>query len=313
MEPKDITPQPILTNFSLAHFNTNLIWRAVSPVIKVAKRLGFYWEQNVGDNFKLIDDSLSSSGLVNESGINFTKKAYAVESKGTGEWLPKTTEGEDEGLDVQLTITSTNKNNLDLAHEKRVADVVFAAATYPAANKVALSAGDRWDVPSTSVPLKDIQDGFLAMLTRGNLIVFGEEAWEAFRRHPQTLDAVASSTRNQGAAGGLATADEVSNLFTVSGSSPVKIVVGTAKFTVDGGATMTRVWGKHVAIIKTETNPGRRSQIFTGTISESEGETTTIFNGERGEKGSTLIKSTWNQQHVILSADVGYFIETVIS
>ena len=311
-EPKEVTPSLILTNFSLAHRNLDVIWRAVMPIIQVPKRQGFYWEQNKADNFTLIDDSLSPNAAVNENGTVFSKKPYAVESKGTGDWISQEELDEEDGINILTTQTEVNNDLLELRQDKRVADLVFASANYPTANKVVLSGVNQWS-DTTSNPIKEISTGMLAMLARGNLLVFGAETWEAFRRHPQILDAVKASTRNQGAAGGLASDSEIGALFTTNPQDPVRVVVGQSKYTTDSGATFTRVWGKHCAIIRTTANPTRRSQIFGATISQNLRSTGTFFDGTRGESGSTLVKTTWNRTEIIMAADVGYFIENAVA
>ena len=84
--------------------------------------------------------------------------------------------------------------------------------------------------------------------------------------------------------------------------------MGTAKYTSDDGATFTRIWGKHCALLRVLQNPGRKSQTFGVTISETIRSTGTVFDGTRGEKGSTMVKTTGNSQQVVMASDVGYLI-----
>ena len=181
-EPIQVSPNPILTNFSLTHKNSQTIWRFVMPILQVPKRQGYYWEQNKADRYKLIDDTLSPNAQPNESGVRFTKIPYAVESHGVAEWIPQETLDEEDGLDILMTTTETNNDATDLREEKRSADIAVAAASYPAANKVTLTGNDQWSVDhADSQPINDIQTGMLAMLRPGNVIVFGEESWASFR------------------------------------------------------------------------------------------------------------------------------------
>ena len=199
---------------------------------------------------------------------------------------------------------------LDVAQEKRVADAVFAAATYPTGNKVQLSGTGQWS-GSADDPIGDVITAVEGCFMRANTIVFGQDAWQKFRKLPEILDAVKGSSRYQGSPGGLATAPEVAGLFEVE-----KILVGRSRYisTKEGQtATYTRLWGKHCAALHVIPNPGIKSITFGGTFSEMPRQTMRDFDPKRGVKGANYIKVAWNSDEKIIASDLGYFIQDAVA
>jgi hypothetical protein len=144
---------------------------------------------------------------------------------------------------VQLT-----QMPLDLEFEKEVADSVFAAANYATGNKLTLSGNDQWKASggsqgSTSDPIGNIEDGIDAarddMGRRPNTIVFGYDAWKAFKHHQDILDRIKYSER------GVITPEIVASIFDFR---PENVLIGEPVYSADG-STFTNLWTDNVGLL----------------------------------------------------------------
>jgi len=122
---------------------------------------------------------------------------------------------------------------------------------------------------------------------------------------------VKGSTRFQSTPGGFATIAEMRELLEVP-----NIYVGRSKYisTKEGQtATYTNLWGKHVALLYVEPNPGIRSITFGATFAEMLRQTQRDFDIKRGIKGAHYFKVAWNSDEKVIASDLGYFIENAIA
>ena len=197
---------------------------------------------------------------------------------------------------------------LMLDREVRVAKLVFANATYVAAHKKDLAAA-KWGSDGDD-PIGNIQDAVNGCFARANTLVFGHDAWEAFRTLPEVLDAVKSSTRMQDAGGGLAKHTEVAELFDVE-----NVLVGRARYNSakkGQAASYSRVWGKKVAALHVKKNPGVRSITFGMSFQEMMKQTQSMFDPKRGAKGADYIKVAYNCDEKLVAKDLGYLLYDVV-
>ncbi len=311
-EPKELHVDSTLTSLSVKYRNADMIWREVMPVVPVRKRSDKFAVYNREDMFKLPDDATMPKADANEIdwGVSFDK--YSVEDYAIADYLPQETiDNADDPINPEIDTNDFLNLLLDIAQEKRVADVVFSAATYPVGNKVTLSGTSQWSDFTGSDPIGDILTALSTPLIRPNTLIFGQDTWTKFRQHPQVLDAVKSSTRFQDSPGGLATAPEVAGLFEVD-----KVLVGRASFISSSEGqtpTFTRLWGKHMSALRVEPNPGINTITFGCTFVEQQRTTMTVFDPKKGAKGALYIKVAWNADVKVKAPDVGYFIENAVA
>ena len=309
--PNAVHVDTTLTNFSLQYKNEEMIWDKLMPVVKVGKRSEKYWVLDKGQRFRKPDDALAADAMPNEMKVKRSTDNYSVEDHGQAGWVSREEEDNaDTPLSPMMDQTELNLEVLHLAQEIRVASLVFAAATYPVGNKVQLAGTSQWG-QSADDPIGAILTGLDAAFFRPNKIVFGAEAWTVFRRLPEVLDAVKGATRSQGAGGGLANRSEVASLFDVD-----EVLVGRARQNTanEGQAdAYARVWGKHCALLYVNPNAGNKTVTFGKTFVESKMMTFRNFDGKRGVKGSTHVKTTWNSDEKITAADVGYLIQDAVA
>jgi len=210
---------------------------------------------------------------------------------------------------------------LKLLREKRVADAVFDTAAYTAAYKTAVANGSRFD-DAGSDPWGLLEGGMKTMLKRPNTIVFGQEAWSEFRRHPKVLKAVHG---NDGDAG-LASRKAVAEILEVS-----QLLVGQTRIdnAAEGQAeNLVRAWGKYVAMLYIDgvgTSMGGEDQanLPRGPNMERQGFGFTAvykplgvyssMHGGRGIAGGTEVLVRESCKEVVSGGDgFGYLLSTVV-
>ena len=308
-ETKSLHVDAVLSNLSVKYRNAAMIWALLMPVIKVGKRSDKFFKYNKADSYKLADDKIGPKSLPNEMDWGVSEDNYSVKDHALGDWLPQEViDNADNPLQPEIDTNDFLNMLMDIAQEKRVADIVFAAGSYPAGNKVQLSGNDQWG-GSTDDPIDDIQTAIEASFIRANTLVFGVDTWLKFRKLPEILDAckaVAGATLR----GGMASGQEVAQLFEVE-----QVLVGRSRYiTSKEGqtATFARLWGKHCAALYVEKKPGIKSITFGATFAEMLRQSQRDFDAKRGIKGAHYIKVACNSDEKVIANDCGYLIEDAV-
>ena len=142
--PSAVHQDAVLSNLSVQYKNGVMIWPYLMPVVKMSKRSDIYYVYTKADSFRLIDDSLGPTGMPNESTWSVSTDNYSVVDHGQADWLAQETiDNADNPLKPKIDTNEFLNLLLDIAQEKRVADIVFAAGSYPSGNKVTLSGNDQ--------------------------------------------------------------------------------------------------------------------------------------------------------------------------
>jgi hypothetical protein len=302
----------IMTNFSLQYRNEEMIWTALAPIVPVGKRSDKYFKYAKANSFRLFDDKIGPKSFANEIDWDVATDNYSVKDHALADWVTQEEiDNADTPLEPERDSNEFINMMLDVAQEKRVADLFTAAANYPSGNKVTLAGATQWTGASDN-PIKDIQDAIEACFRRANTLWFGVDAWLVYRRLPEVLDAVKAASRFQTNAGGLATQSEVAALFDVE-----KVVVGRGRYiTTKEGQTDTyaRIWGKHAgALYVPPGQVGVRTISFAKTFSETRKLTFRSFDEKRGMKGAIYLKTGWNSDEKITASDIAYLIENAVA
>ena len=185
------------------------------PIIKVGKRSDLFFKYNKDDSYKLVDDKIGPKSLPNEADWGVATDNYSVKDHALGDWLPQETiDNSDTPLRPEADTNDFLNNLLELAQESRAVMVIFNAANYPTSNKTQLSGTGQWGSTADD-PIGNVITAIETCFIRANTLVFGVDTWIKFRKLPEILDAVKSSSRYQGSPGGLATPAEVAGLFEV--------------------------------------------------------------------------------------------------
>ena len=298
-----------LSQLSVEYSNPEYIWNQLFPVVKVNKRSDLYTVYNKESKFRVYDDYVNANSSPNQVDWNVSTDNYSVRSHALADYV---SQEEQDNADVPIQpMVDTNdflNSLLDIAQEQRVATKTFTVANY-GTNKVTLSGTGQWG-QSADDPIGSMLTAVESCFVRANVIVMGQAVWEIYRKLPEILDAVKASSRFQTNSGGLATQDEIANLFGVQ-----KVLVGRARvLTNKEGQTnaYARLWGKHAVAMYVAPSIGIKTLTFGATFSESLRQTQTMFDPTKGEKGSTYVKVAWNSDEKIIAADCGYMIENAV-
>jgi hypothetical protein len=307
-------PAPQYTAIALAYTNREMIADQVLPRITVNER-SFKWDKHTkSDLFLVPSTAVGRKGAPNEVEFTATEETSSVGDYGLDDVVPR----EDieaaagkPGLDPLGKATEGISNLIMLDREVRTADLVFAAATYPAGNKVQLSTTDQWNeyAEVNSDPVADILTGKEAALMPYNTCVMGEAVWFALRRHPKLLAAFFPVNAS---GGGILSLQQFAELFEFE-----RVLVGRAyKATNKPGQTLAvaRVWGNHFAMHHQNPLAGIRGNAITFGATAEHGTrfAATFDEPKTGLRGATRVRVGETVKELITASDCGYFIQDAI-
>ena len=310
-QESDLHINRALTNLSIQYKNDMYLADEICPIVPVQKRSDAYFEYTKEDQFRIVDTSVSPKAEPNQVDWSVEKKNYSVEDHALADYISKESiDNADMPLNVQMDTNDFLNNLLGIDREKRVADLYQDHTNYPASNRATLMGNAKWGGTGDS-PIDDVQTAVETCFNRANTLVFGHDAWLAFRKLPEILDAVKSSTRLQSHGGGLATRMEVAELFEVE-----RVLVGRARYkTTKPGqaASYARIWGKNMLALHITEGTGIQTVSFAKSFQEQAKMTQTMFDVKRGAKGAQYIKVSYNCVELIIAADLGYILYGVIA
>ena len=299
----------VLTNLSIQYRNEDHIADMVLPVVKVVKRSDLFVVYNKANSYRIVDSSVGPKAQPNEVDWETGHDNYSVKDYALADYLPlEDIDNADTPLEPRADTNQFLNNLLSLGREKRVADVVFKEGNYGADNKKDLAAA-KWGSDADD-PIANVQEAVNGCFVRANTLVFGHEAWEKFRMLPEVLDAVKSSSRLQDTPGGLATRKEVAELFEVE-----NVLVGRARYISSkrGQANVyARIWGKKMAALYVEKNPGIKSITFGVSFQEMMKQTQTMIDVKRGTKGAEYVKVSYNCDEKLVAKDLGFLLYNLL-
>jgi len=244
---------PILSKFARGFMPAaNFIGRRIAPIVPVLTKTGTFYTFGK-EGFKIYDNRRAARALPNLAEFAIGKDTYATIEHSLATQLDIESEIKEaqrigQGTLLQLERNSINlaQNSLEIELEKSVADIVMAAASYAANNKVTLSGNDQWKTSgaagSTSTPIEDIRSGLNAardtMGRRPNTITFGYDAWEGFIDHPDVIERIKYSQR------AIVTEELVAAMFKVQ-----NVFVGEAVMAQDSESDpFVDIWPDSVAL-----------------------------------------------------------------
>lgn len=203
------------------------------------------------------------------------------------------------------TMLLTHLTTLD--REIRVANLVFANASYPSANKATLSGTSQWSHASSD-PVDAILAALDVPLVRPNTLVLGRPTWTKLRQHSKIVQAIVK----QGVSGGMVSRQAVADLFELD-----QIVIGSAFYnTAKKGQspTYSRAWGKHAALLYVSATAAQMMQpTFGFTAQFGTRVAGSMQEPKAGLRGGERVRSGESVKEVISANDVGYFFENAVA
>lgn len=139
-----------------------------------------------------------------------------------------------------------------LDRERRVANMTFDPANYPADNVITLSGLSQFSHPD-SQPIQILTRALDRVFMRPNKMVIGEEAFTSLSTNPQIVRSY------QGAGGisaGIVPVDYIAKMFRLDeiliGSAWLDAMPMARSIVNPANMSLSRIWGKHIALLRVE-------------------------------------------------------------
>jgi len=285
----------------------NLIADRVLPRVMVGETLFSYQQaKDKYDAFRLPETAVGPRGRVNQLNLGMTEVTASTE---------------DNAIDIPLgyvdlkrekareRATELGASIVGLRNEKRVADVVFNAASYAAGFKEVVTGTDQFnDASYDGDPIGLIQDGLDKMLLPANVLTFGRPAWSKFRRLPAIVSAILGNAGDKG----LVKPEQVAALFGLDECLVGEGVLVTSK--PGESLVMPTVWGNHIAAThrdRTATTAGGVTFGYNAQFDKIVSEE--LKDQDVGMRGGVKIRTGESTKAVIVASMAGYFWQNVVS
>jgi len=305
---------PVLTGIAIAYKNPEVSYIAdqVLPRLgaPLTRREFSYIKTNVGEGYTVPDTRVGRKARPNEVEFSGTEVEDKVNDYGLDDPIPQDDiNNAPQGFDLRNYSVGMLMNLIMLDREVRVAGTVFAAATYPAANKVTLSGTSQWSDYTNSNPLTAITAALDIPTVRPNVIVLGQAVWTKVRSHPKI---VAGVLGNDGTSGAVRR-QQVAELLEVDEILVGQSFINSAK--KGQAATMARVWGKHCAMIhrRTRTFGDEPTPTFGFTAQYGTRVAGSEPDSKIGLRGGERVRAGESVKEVIADNSAAYFFENAIA
>ncbi len=302
--------QPELTAIAIAYRNKRMIADDVLPRIGVGTQEFKYLVYNKAERFTIPDTKVGRRSKPNEVEFGATEQTAMTSDYALDDPVPQADiDNAPPNFDPLGNAVEGITDLILLDREKRTADVVFDADTYPTGHKVALSSNDRWDVDhADSDPIQDIEAGLEIPLVRPNVMVIGRAAFSVLRRHPNIIKAMHGTLGDKG----IAPATWLAELFELD-----QVLVGDAWVnSAKPGQTPTfvRLWGKACALLHLDATANTRRGVTFGLTAQFGGRVAgSNHDPNIGMRGGQRVRAGESVKELIVAPDAGYFLDTVIN
>jgi len=211
-------------------------------------------------------------------------------------------------IDPQSLSTMLLTSLVELDREVRVANTVFNANSFAAANQQTLSGTSQWSDYANSNPLSALLGALDSTLIRPNKVILGQQAWTVLRQHPKIVNAVFKTPQNSGSV----PKDALAELLEVD-----EVIVGAGFINTarKGQApNYQRVWGKHCALIYSSLMAAQAAQpCFGFTAQWGTRIAGALPEPKSGLRGGVRIRVGESVQEVISAMDAGYFFQNAVA
>ena len=304
-----------MTQIAMAEKPKDFIADMVLPRVNSAYKFEYTKGENE-DQFTIPDVRASRAGRLNEVEFGATLASAVTDDYGLLTFVPERdiseAQRQDSAWDPMAQASMGATQLIHLAREKRVADIVFNTANYPATNRAVVASAQQWDEAAAD-PVGVIMDALDVPITRPNSMVIGQAVYTKLRQHPKLVEAVKAVGGGAGGTPGIVSRQAIADLFELD-----RILVGatwrnSAKRGQD--ASYSRLWGKFCALLHINTPTGTQdmmptwgftAQAMAVQVMTSEEPSRGVGRGSRVVKVSECVKElvSWNT--------AGYLFSTVV-
>lgn len=304
------SPYPIdadRTAIAIGYRNKALIADQVLPRVPVAKEEFTWMEYPVAEGFTLPDTLIGRTSRPNEANLSGVEQTSSTRDYGLEIPVPqKDIDNADSRYDPVDRATMRISDWIATGREVRTANLVFNAASH--ANKITLAGPSQFSDFANSDPLGVLLAGLDSCLVRPNVGVLGNAAWTKLRQHPKVVKAVLGNAGDSGVASRQAVAEllELDEILVGQGW------LNTAK---PGQApVMTRIWGKHVAMIHRNPVASTDGEVTFGLTAEFGGRVArSEFDSKIGLRGGTRLVVGESVRELVVASQASYFVENAVA
>lgn len=306
-------PFPIdtrLTGIALAYQNRALIADSVLPRVPVGNQSFKWLNWNKAERFTIPNTLVGRKGRPNEVEFGATETPGIIFDYGLDDVVPNDDiAAAPQGWDPLGQATEGLTDLIALDREVRVANLIMAAATYPAANKTTLSGTGQWSDYTNSNPVVSILDYLASTLMRPNIAVMSQKVWNALRAHPKVVSAILGNSGQSG----IVSRQAVAQLFELEEILVGEAFVNTAK--PGQTATYARCWDDNCAFLtRNRLANTRSSQMTFGYTAQWQGRVAgQMADPETGLRGSVRVRVGESVNEIVCASDTGYLVIDAIA
>jgi len=300
---------PALMAIAIGYRNTALIADEVLPRTPVGKQEFKYLKHTMSEGFTLPDTRVGRRGRPNEVEFSATEVTASTEDWGLDDPIPQSDiDNAPEGYDPLGRAVEGIMDLVELDREVRTAGLVFDANQYATANKITLSGTSQFSDFVNSDPVGVIMAGLDAMIMRGNVMVIGRPVFSKLAQHPKIIKAVLGNSGDSG----VATRKQIADLFELEDVLVGEAFVNTAK--KGQAVTLSRTWGKHLALIHRNKTATTRSGATYGVTAQFGSRIAgSIPDNSIGLRGGQRVRAGESVKEVICANDLGYFVQNAVA
>lgn len=302
------TVDPVLTQIAAAYRNESMIADEVLPRVPVGKQNFQYRKWEKGDSFTIPNTTAGRTSRVNQVEFGFSEQDSSCRNYALEEPVPQDDlDNAPDGYNPLERAAASTMDLILLDREARAANIVFNPATYAAANKETLSGTGQFSDPASD-PIGKILAALDKCVMRPNVMVLGNAVWTALRQHPKIVKA----THGNAGDSGVAAREAVRELLEIQ-----KLVVGQGWVNTGkkgAAVSMSRIWGKHIALIYQDALADTRGRVTFGfTAQWRNREVSSIPDVDIGARGGTRVRVTESVRELVVANDLGYFFENAVA
>ena len=300
--------QAELTAVAVRYTNGDYIADRVAPRLPVGTQEFKYLKHNLAEGFTIPDTLVGRRSMPNEVEFTAEEATASTNDYGLDDIIPNADiQNAPPNFNPLARATEGVTDLVMLDREYRVASAVFASATYNSNNRTTLSGSSQWSHADAD-PVAAILAALDGMVMRPNIAVLGQATWTKLRQHAKVIKAVFGPNLE----GGLVAPQQLAQVLELD-----EILVGKAfRNSAKRGqtTTMARVWGKHAAFLRRETNPSGPNKMptFMWTAQFGQRVAGSMNEPKIGLRGSVRVRAGESVKEVVSANDLGYlFIDAV--
>ena len=302
---------PVLVGITLAYRNPRYIADEVLPRVPVGREEFKYWKYPEDEAFRVPDTKVGRRSRPNEIVLTATESTASTEDYGLEDAVPN-----DDIRNAPANHSPVDRATVQLTEyilidrEQRVANLVFNSSSYASANVTTLSGTSQWSDQANSDPVDAITAALDVPLVRPNIMVLGRAVWTKLRTHPKVVAAVKPAGARE--ASGVAMRQAVAELFELEEVLVGEAWINTAK--KGQAASISRVWGKHCALLFRDRTADTRSGLTFGFTAQFGSRIAgTRPDPDIGLRGGVRVRVGESLKELVIANQAGYLFQNAVA